>query len=69
MREEFEVYVIAYKEEHNKYIDLYDGSSPLRKAMKFHSWDDAENYRRNIDVAYLFEVRKMNVTYEDKNTY
>jgi hypothetical protein len=67
MKEEFEVYVIAFKDEENQYIDLYDGSSSLRKAMKFYTYDDAETHRRNIDVAYLFEVRKINAVYEDKN--
>ena len=61
MSDKFTGYVIAYKDEPNQYLDHYEGNSPLHNAVMYHSYDDAEADRKNIDVAYLYEVRAIEV--------
>lgn len=57
-------YAIKYKDSNN-YIDKYDCETPeIDKAILFETYTEALDYRNNIDVAYLYEIVRVTISYK-----
>lgn len=51
------LYVIGYVDNPGQYLDQYDCSTEcLMEAQRYDDYDEAEDCRKDIDVAYLFKV-------------